>query len=199
MKTDKIRDLLELNFGLKESYTKADLDTLESLYIDRFDIDGTILNVDYSDLLLFSNLKYLTISKCILDYNFFEIIKKIDLETLTLSNCEIIDDVSEIIDNLRIKNLNIENTNFNFKWFKNLYFKSLIIRNMDIDTDFIVNTKSLDISKSNLKNYDFLNSNVIQKLIISTNQYTSFFDNYNGHLIIMEDNGQFILREVNNG
>lgn len=199
MKTDSIRNILELKYGFKDNYTQDELNKIESINIDRFDVDGSILNIDFNELLLLSNLKYLTINKCILDYNIFIIINKLNLDTLILSNCEIVDDVSDIINYLKTKNLIIDNTNFNLEWFKDLYFNSIILNNINISNDFIINTTSLDIRKCEISDYSFINTNVIPMLIISERQYNNCFTEYKGTLVIMEDNGEFILKEVNHG
>lgn len=199
MKTDSIRNILELKYGFKDNYTQDELNKIESININRFDVDGSILNIDFNELLLLSNLKYLTINKCIIDYNIFEIIKNLNLQTLILSNCEIVDNISDIVNGLKNKNIIIDNTNFNLAWFKDLYFNSIILNNINIDNNFIINTKTLDIRKCEINNYNFISINVIPKLIISEKQYNSYFNDYKGNLIIMEENGEFILKEVNHG
>lgn len=199
MKTNSIKNILELKYGFKDNYTQEELNKIEIINIDRFDIDGSILNIDFNELLLLPNLKYLTINKCIIDYNIFIIINKLNLDTLVLSNCEIVDDVSDIVNDLKVKNLIIDNTNFNLVWFKDLYFNSIILNNIVINGDYIVNTKTLDIRKCEISNYSFINMNIIPKLIISASQYNNSFNGYKGNLIIMEENGEFILKEVNHG
>ena len=139
MKTNSIKNILELKYGFKDNYTQEELNKIEIINIDRFDIDGSILNIDFNELLLLSNLKYLTINKCIIDYNIFIIINKLNLDTLVLSNCEIVDDVSDIVNNLKVKNLIIDNTNFNLVWFKDLYFnypaKKDALKNINLSID----------------------------------------------------------------
>lgn len=199
MKTDSIKNILELKYGFKDNYIQEELDKIESIKIDRFDVDGSMLNIDFNELILLSNLKYLTINKCIIDYNIFVVINKLNLETLILSNCEIVDDISDIVNSLKTKNIIIDNTNFNLEWFKDLYFNSITLNNININNDFIINTTSLDIRKCEISDYSFINTNVISKLIISESQYNNYFKEYKGTLVIMEDNGEFILKEVNYG
>lgn len=201
MKTTSIKNILELKFGIKDNYTDEEYNQIKSISINRFEVNGEISNIDFTELIKLNNLESLTISNCIIDTNNMSIITLLyNLKTLILLNCEIIEDISPFLMQLKIENLIIDNTNLNLKVLEYLHLNSIILSNIDINSPLQINTNKLDIRKSNIKDYSYINLNEINTLIISNTQYENninIFSNFPNHLVVMEDNGQFIKLEVN--
>lgn len=201
MESKCIQTVLNLKYPFKEEYSKEELMNIESLNINRFTLSGEIEKIDFNELLLLENLSELNISKFIIDYNIMQIICSLtNLKFLVFSSCEFIDDISSLLQNLNLDTLVIDDCNFNFSWFKFLKLKNLILSNIKIETEIFIDLERLDVRKSNIINFVFLKNNNIMELIISKTQYddnVEFYDSYKNKVIVMEDNGEFIFKEVN--
>jgi len=199
MKTDSIRDILEMKFGFKDNYLESELDTVKTININRFNIVNELNNIDFNELLLFKNLKELIINKCIIDENIMNILIRIpSLDYLVLNNCEFVDEPKFLFDNINIRFLVIDNTLFDLKILKNCNLDTLVLSNINISYGFDLNVKKLDIRKCKLLDYEFLN-NSIETIVVSEKQYinSEILQNYIYHMVIMENNGQMIRKEVN--
>lgn len=201
MESKCIQTALNLKYAFKEEYSKEELMNIESLNINRFNLSGEIEKINFNELLLLENLSELTISKFIIDYDIMQIICSLtNLKFLALSSCEFIDDVSLLFQNLNLDTLVIDYCNFKFSWFKFLTLKNLVLSNVEIEEEFLIDLERLDVRKSNIINFGFLKNNNIMELIISKTQYDNnieFYDSYKNKVIVMEDNGEFIFKEVN--
>lgn len=197
MNTKTIKDILKSKFLKGNSFSQDELNEVTSLSIDQFDIAGNIIPVDYDDLLLFNNLKTLSIKNCILTDTFFNNISKIN--NLFIYNCEF-QIINESFFSLHFLNsLLISGKNFQIKNIDNITLNKLTLEYVNIEEYFTVNLDTLDVKKCKVKNWDFLNNN-INTIVISYDQYydnINLFNNSNLHIIIMEKNNQFIHKEVN--
>ena len=73
------------------------------------------------------------------------------------------------------------------------------ISGLRIKNSFKFNAINLDLSKCDAVNKYIFCNEYIEKLTISEWQYTQdrdFFDNLNKYIKVMEDNGQFIYKEL---
>ena len=199
MNTDSIKNILILNFGFKEKYSKEELDKITNISINRFDISGDICEVDYKDILNFKNLISITIKDCMISEELINILSSLNkLESVNILNCEIIDNPNLLFNNDNIRNLSIDNTIFDLDLLKDHAFNTVTLENINIDKYFYICTDVLDIKKCNISDYEFLDGD-IKTLIVSELQYKNSYilQSYNNHMVIMEENLEFVLKEVN--
>lgn len=180
MKTDSIKEYMK-------SFNGKETDVL-SLKIDRFDILGDIVCVDLEELKNFINLNELMLCNLILNNKDLMCIfglKK--LKKLSLVNCELVDDECiNILDKICIDELFLDNTYLNFNMITRKY-NVLTIKNQNYD--YRSKSNSLNVKNANVE-FDKININEIETLIISTEQFNNnieFFKSIIGkiHLIIM--------------
>ena len=192
MKTTSINEALYSAFGNKK-LTKADFAKITQLTITQYSLNGVMLEIDFSELMFFPNLKTITIKDCALDdgnlkyifataksFNFMrcdfsEATPKAfpkNLEDVYISDCE---GVASLFNNVKIS-----------------YFE---INKSVLDQAFCPKTQQLFIAGCSVKNFDFLLSPPLKKLTISLSQYKAhkkLFDNAPFNVIVLESNGQFV-------
>lgn len=192
-KTDSINSMLN-------NIDREDLPQIKKLIIDKFSISGEILNVDYSELLNFPNLETLYFENCILDFLAMSILTKLKyLKNLYLLNCEVIEGDEKLIENLNLETLVIDNTDI-----KTDNLDIIKARNITLSSISVPNIKlvasTLNIAKASFQNLNFLNNIITEKLIISYEMYKSnekVFNNLPYKIIVLEENSDFIYKEVN--
>lgn len=192
-KTDSINSMLN-------NIDREDLPQIKKLIIDKFSISGEILNVDYSELLNFPNLETLYFENCILDFLAMSILTKLKyLKNLYLLNCEVIEGTEKLIENLNLETLVIDNTDI-----KTDNLDIIKARNITLSSISVPNIKlvasTLNIAKASFQNLNFLNNIITEKLIISYEMYKSnekVFNNLPYKIIVLEENSDFIYKEVN--
>lgn len=201
MKTTDIKNILELQFGIKDEYTKEEYNSIRSLSLNKFDVSGEVNYIDFTELIELNNLEELIIKDFIIDNNIIAVITFLSkLKTLFLLNCEVVEDISFFFTQLKIENLTLDNTVLDYKILQSLDLNTLIINNSEINVPLVLRTNLLDIRKSIVRDYNYINLSDINNLIISNTQYENnidFFNQYPNHLIVMEDNGEFVKLEVN--
>lgn len=199
MKTQSIKDLLELRFGEKDYYSEEELSSIKTLVMNRFNIVGEINNINFDDLLSFPNLESLTIQQCILNSEDISIISKLTkLKSITFLSCEFAGDYQDLFKLDLLKDLCFENTKIDLSLLDNGIFDNLILSNVDIDKNINFSVNKLNIAKANVLNWNFLN-NRIDTLVVSDNQYNSSSElqNYSSHMIILEADTGMEKEEVN--
>ena len=192
-KTDSINNMLN-------NIDREDLPQIKKLIIDKFSISGEILNVDYSELLNFPNLETLYFENCILDFLAMSILTKLKyLKNLYLLNCEVIEGTEKLIENLNLETLVIDNTDI-----KTDNLDIIKARNITLSSISVPNIKlvasTLNIAKASFQNLNFLNNIITEKLTISYEMYKSnekLFNNLPYKIIVLEENSDFIYKEVN--
>lgn len=199
MKTESIKELMELKFGAKETYTKLEFDEVIELNINRFDITGDIISVDFNDLIYFSNLKNLTIKGCIIDKNAMDIILNLNnLNNLYLDDCEVVDDISYFFENIKLETLVLNIINFDLSELEKVKVNNLYLYNTTLNKDINFNVLKLDISNCIIKENININCSALETLVMSMSMYRNLdkeLNYFNGHLIVMEENGQYIKEE----
>ena len=199
MKSKIINDLLELKYGFKDSYSNEELESIESITINRFDVDGALLFFDFNELLYLNGLKELVIENYNIDEDIVNIISNLNIKSLSLYNCEFVDDPSIVFGN-ELNSLVIDGTYIDLSLISNNFFEYLYIANMSIDESAVLNSNNLDISRALVSNLYFIRNSNINKIIVSEKQYENnkiILTNI-PLVVIMEDNGQFVKQEVNN-
>lgn len=199
MKTQSIIDLLKLQFGEKDSYSKDELSSVKTLVINRFNIVGEIVTVDFNDLLSFPNLESLSIQQCVLSSEDVSTICRLTkLKSITFLFCEFAGDYQSLFKLDLLKDLCFESTEIDLSLLNNSIFDNLILSHINIDkrVDFSVN--KLNIVKANILDWNFLN-NRIGTLVVSEKQYNNYTElqSYTSHMIIMEDDTGMKKEEVN--
>lgn len=192
-KTDSINNMLN-------NIDEEELPQIKKLIIDKFSISGEILNVDYSEILNFPNIETLYFENCILDFLAMSILTKIkNLKELYLLNCEVIGGTEKLIENLNLETLVIDNTDI-----KTDNLDIIKARNITLSSISVPNIKlvasTLNIAKASFQNLNFLNNIITEKLIISYEMYKSnekVFNNLPYKIIVLEENNNFVYKEVN--
>ena len=178
------------------------------LLIEGISIDGENENkekqkVNFSEVKLLKNIKYLEIRNMIISNYMIKILENMDyIENIIFRNCTFRTTISTMNNLKPLKQLRIENCkNFNFEYISKLKIKNLILSNIEINT---LNTfknnlvTTLDISRATTKKS--LNLNLpITKLIISHKDYIRFQNKLKERLyelIVMADNGFYIEIEI---
>ena len=200
MKTDSIQSLLNAMYGPQESYTDEQLQVVDTLNINRFDVIGDITNIVPKELLKFPNLKNLSLQQCVLADDFIAVLVQLKkLETLNLYQCEFMDDAKEVFQLPLLKNLLLEGTKIPFDYINGSTLNSLVLVDVTIDEDLSINVDFLDIRNATISNWNFLNS-TIGLLIVSNTQYheSQELQNYAGAVRVMDDNSPTrVVKEVN--
>ena len=192
-KTDSINNMLN-------NIDEEELPQIKKLIIDKFSISGEILNVDYSELLNFPNLETLYFENCILDFLAMSVLTKLkNLKNLYLLNCEVIGGTEKLIENLNLETLVIDNTDI-----KTDNLDIIKARNITLSSISVPNIKlvasTLNIAKASFQNLNFLTNIITEKLTISYEMYKSnekLFNNLPYKIIVLEENSDFIYKEVN--
>ena len=199
MKTENIKDIMELNFGVKEEYLQSEFDSITELSINRFDVAGDLNSIDFSELLYFANLKNLSIKQCIIDKDIINIILKINsLNNLYIDDCEVVDDISPLFENKKFDTLIFDNINFELSELEKVNTNNLYIYNATLDRDLYFNVLKLDISNCEIKESININCSSLKTLIIDKSMYKNLdneLNNFHGRLVVMEENGQFVKEE----
>lgn len=200
MKTDSIQSLLNAMYGPQESYTDEQLQVVDTLNINRFDVIGDITNIVPDELLKFPNLKNLSLQQCVLADDFIAVLVQLKkLETLNLYQCEFMDDAKEVFQLPLLKNILLEGTKIPFDYINGSTLNSLVLVDVTIDEDLSINVDFLDIRNATISNWNFLNS-TIGLLIVSNTQYheSQELQNYAGAVRVMDDNSPTrVVKEVN--
>ena len=199
MKTESIKELMALKFGVKEVYTKSEFDEVTELNINRFDITGDIISVDFNDLVYFSSLKNLTIKECIIDKDVMDIILNLNnLNNLYLEDCEVVYDISYFFENIKLETLVINNINFDLSELEKIKVNNLYLYNTTLNKDINFSVLKLDISNCVIKEDVNINCSSLETLVMAMSMYKNLdkeLNNFSGHLIVMEENGQYIKEE----
>ena len=198
MKSDSIIRIMDSIYGKRDSFTIEEFNNVDTLLLSRLGYDNSVLEVDFNDLLNFSNLETLTVDGCVLDQNAIAIISKLKkLNRLSFYNCEIIEDIYPIFDDIHVKELSLCSTNFDLSLLKGNYNK---LHLEDIEFKKLDCTVSvLDIFGCEINDFDSLFETSFDVVVVSSIQYLSNqlrFDDSGRKIVVMEDNGQFVSQKV---
>lgn len=180
-------------------YMKAinEFNEVKELLIDRFDIEGSIVDVDFNDLLKFPSLHALTLLNLYITYKDFQIICSIKtLNSIEFINCELDDGIYSLINFLKLNALSFDGTILDLKNV-DLSNCNLTIKNQKFDL-YNKAIKSLNISKAVI----IMNKQepiMTEELIVSQTQYNKnkeYFDRYIGQTRIIVKNDRYDDVEV---
>ncbi len=198
MKTESILRTLEGLFYRRSSFTEQELKRIDTIVVNRMDYDGTILDVDFNDLKLFTNLFSLTINGCIIDNSVINVLKDLpNLKKLVLYDCELVENIYFQFNDLKLKYLTINNTNIDISLI-NFDINRLILENYEFKR-FTFSVNILDVRFCDIRDTQELLSCAFGEAIISLDLYNAnkdLFDNSNRMITVMEDNGQFVYKKV---
>ena len=195
--TESISKYLEETFK-KDSKDLLITDVLSILFIsvNGEDDNNKKLRIDYKDLLLFKNLKYLEIADAVITNRTIDILSELDyLENIVFRNCTFNRQVKNLDKLKNIKSIRILNCkNFDVTYLKELdNLERLYISDKTLDNLSHFNTlklEALDISECNLKNDLGLDKVHTNYLVLSGEQYNKFKEkilNLNMRIMIMAD------------
>lgn len=207
--TESINKYLEETFK-KESKDLLITDVLSILFIsvNGLDDDNKKLKIDYKDLELFKNLRYLEIADANITNKTIDILSELDyLENVVFRNCTFNRQVKNLDKLKNIKSIRILNCkNFDISFLKELNnLERLYISDKTLDNLSNFNTlklEALDISECNLKNDLGLDKVKTNYLVLSREQYDEFKENIlnlNMRIMVMADprNGYYIEKWLN--
>ena len=183
IKTNSIIDLLEITLNKKiEDIKLEDLKEITYLRVNKINNDD-ILNVDSKDLLLFSNLKELSIDNCMIDDNFLNDLEKVaTLEKISFICCDFVDECKDYFNNLSLDELvlndvigldDIEVSNIKKITIINCFFNINIKRVNTLDISRSINTKidfnNIDLDELIVSKLEQIDSNLKCKIIVKDN------------------------------
>ncbi len=144
----------------------------KELTINKLSITGEIQTIDLNDLYNFQKLERLSLCNMTIGENDLLILEKLEnLKVLKLYNCDFSNDnLYAYFNSIDIEELVIDNTEINFNSIKKKYNK-VIAKNVAhvYDIDCI----ELDISKATTVDFQKLEFEKYEKLIVSKSQYSS--------------------------
>ena len=144
----------------------------KELTINKLSITGEIQTIDLNDLYNFQKLERLSLCNMTIGENDLLILEKLEnLKVLQLYNCDFSNDnLYAYFNSIDIEELVIDNTEINFNSIKKKYNK-VIAKNVAhvYDIDCI----ELDISKATTVDFQKLEFEKYEKLIVSKSQYSS--------------------------
>ena len=197
--TNSIKDNLEVQLNKPiDEITTEDLLKIKNITIDKINYRKKIEDVDYDEILYFTNLEELNIFNCMINKKLMDNILQINtLKILNIYNCDFVDCIDEWFSNIKIEELTISNC----LGVSNITLGNLkYLKLTNINLDFLIeNVDMLDISKTNT-NIDDLKFYNVKKIIISNNNYnenTNF--SFAGTDIVIIDDKMNIIREIKNG
>ena len=197
--TNSIKDNLEVQLNKPiDEITTEDLLKIKNITIDKINYRKKIEDVDYDEILYFTNLEELNIFNCMINKKLMDNILQINnLKILNIYNCDFVDYIDEFFYNIKIEELTISNC----LGISNITLSNLkYLKLTNINIDFVIeNVDMLDISKTNT-NIDDLKFYNVKKIIISNNNYnenTNF--SFAGTDIVIIDDKMNIIREIKNG
>ena len=198
MRTESINHLLESLFDKKDIFSEEELNSVNSIYVSRMSYVGTLFDVDFSDLDNFHNLKDITIDGCMIDKKAIDcIIKHGDLDNVSFLNCDVLGDTYPYFQKLQTRNLCFVNTRIDFAQITG-YYENVKLENMPISgIDCLGNV--LDVTNSVFRDIDVIVTSGFKNLVVSHKQYLEYqliLDKCGKNIIVMEENGQFISKEV---
>lgn len=198
MKTESILRILESLYSKRDSFTKEELDGVSSLIINKIDYDGNFLNVDFNDLDNFNNIEVLIIDGCMLDcFAMDQIIKHSDFNKVVFRNCDVIEDVYDYFEKLSTKEIAFINSNIDLTKVPGIYYR-VYLETMKIGC-LDSSGEILDVSHCEIEEIDDVLTSFFNTIVLSSKQYNTYEDvikTSNKKIIIMEDNGQFVDKEV---
>lgn len=200
MKTESILEFLKFKYHHSEPYSEYELAEISNLTIKRFDMNRDVLPVKFDDLRNFKALTTLTINSCVIDKKVVaEICHVKTLSTLILINCSLANNAKKELRKSTIRNLVIDNGEVDVECAEGIFLDSLKVSGQIIKNNIKLNANTIDLSKCDAVNKYIFYNEYIEKLIISEWQYSQdmeFFHNLNKYVKIMENNGQFLYKEL---
>ena len=185
LKTERLLDILE-------SYNN-NYDDVTDVLLNRFDIIGDIVYVDFNELLNFKNIEKLSLVNFSLGDDLIYLLYKLNnLKSLRLINCDINFD-SELFNNLKIDDLVLDNTFINFSVINRKY-NLVELRNLNINCSDI-RCDSLDISSSMI-DIGSVNFDNIDTLVLSNSQFKNcsiFNSNYPVNITVKDDDSGEVI------
>ena len=197
IKSKQIIDELELSLGkFIEDITNEDLNTIQELTINGFDIDNKKLEFYLEDLLPFNNLKRISFNNIIVDVDTMNYIFNSNIEELNLYNCELLCDLNN--DFKKIKILRVEYTSHfeeeYLKYFPNvkkLSYKGYTLKNVLPD-----NIKVVDLMNTKIEKTSIIDKSKINEIFISKEEYDKnkkFYDDLIIKVNVYDENNCYLL------
>lgn len=196
IQTDSIRDILIAFLGKDiDQINQEDLNSINDLVIDSKNENNQPTMIDFNELVLFSNLKSITISNCIINNQIINILLKIEkLEAIKLIKCDIVENIIDSFSLLKIKELFLHYvSNFDLNILSSLEnINKVVLKGFNIDNIPALDIDFLDIADSTYSGISVLNRLTFSQIYISQKQYQveqTTFDNLEAKVIVMAENG----------
>ena len=197
IKTRQIIDQIELYTSKYiDEITIDDLNNINELIINEFNINDEKEDFYIEDLDYFNNLKIITFNNKIINEEILNYIFKSNIEELNLYNCELVVVINNIFE--KIKKLRIEYVD-NFKEeYLNLFpnINELSYKGYIINNRLPKNINKLDIMNTTINNINILDNTNINEIFISKEEYENHKDYYSKLIIkvnIYDENNCYLL------
>ncbi len=184
IKSKQIIDEVELLLGkFIDDINSDDLNSINELTINGFDVSKNVLEFHLEDLLLFNNLKSITFNNFILDVDTMNYIFNSKIEELNMYNCELLCEITNNYEN--IKTLRVEYTS-NFEEEYLSYFpnvKELSYKGYKLTKPLSKNINKLDLLNSSVEDTNIIEESNVNDLSISIKEYEDKKDFYDKLII----------------
>lgn len=197
IKTKQIIDELELILGkFISDVTIDDLNSIKSLNIRNFDVDGSVLDFNVDDLNLFPYLNKLSFTDMIISNNILNYILNSNITELSFLRCEL-SNIDKSFE--KIESLTIEHTD-NFDEDSLLYFpnlKNLTFKGYKITKELPHNIKVLNILDTEVSDLNIIKNANLDQLYISKKEYNNNIDFYKNNLnvFVYDDNNIYLVND----
>ena len=197
IKSKQIIDEIELFTGkFIEDITSNDLNNIQELTINGFDVAKNHLEFHLEDLLLFNNLKKITFNNFILDIDTMNYIYNSKIEELNMYNCELLCKITNNYENINV--LRVEyTTNFiedYLSYFPNV--KELAFKGYELSKDLSKKISKLDLMNTKVSNNNIIEKSNVNDLYISKDEYDNHKDFYEKLIIrvnVYDENNCYLI------
>ena len=171
-------------------FSLRNIDECTELTINKIDVNGEILSVDLNDLYKFPNLEILSLCNMTIGENDMVILCSLPkLKTLKLYNCDFSNDNLYLyFNNFSIEKLLIDNTEIDFNLIKK---KFDVVTARNVAQIYGINCYELNICKANSVDFNKIEIEKYNKIIISKSQYLHnqnlLKNNSNVELLVVDD------------
>lgn len=178
----------------------GDLLTIQSLTINGKTLDGKRQIVNFNDIKLFKNIRYLEICNVVISNYMVDILSSLSyLESIVFRNCTFRKSIITLNNLNSVKRLRIESCkNFKLELIDNIDIDNLTIAGCLLgDFSLIRNSKIsvLDISRTTIDNINSIMKLNLKKLVVSHDLYNKYNDILNRSticVIVMAKDGYYI-------
>ena len=197
IKSKQIIEQVELYLSkFIEEISVEDLDNINELTINEFDISDNKEEFYLEDLQLFKNLKTITFNNKIITKDILDYLNNSQIEELNLYNCELLCEPNNTFENIKVLRIEyVDNFKEEYlKCFPNI--KELSFKGYEINNKLPNNVNKLDIMNSSINDLKIIDNSNINEIFLSKNEYEKNKDYYSNLIIkvnVYDENNCYLM------